>query len=530
MRSFDSVICMTLLSASTLPEIAAANGDALSVPGYRLEDRTVGIVHFGVGGFHRAHQAYYLNRLFNAGHSAEWAVCGVGLMPGDAAMRDALTSQDGLYTFAAKFPDGSREASVIGSIAEYLFAPDDPEQVLERMTDPAVRIVSLTVTEGGYNYNPSTGEFQYETPAVAADLDADFSRDDSALQAGSQPAHPQTMFGYVVEALRRRREAGVGPFTVLSCDNVRGNGHLAKEMVLAFTRRKDEQAHAEPLAGWIEQNVAFPNCMVDRITPVTAEEDRAMVAEDYGIEDAWPVVSEDFIQWVLEDDFPAGRPVFEEVGVQMVQDVEPYELMKLRLLNCSHQAIAYFGLLLGHTYAHEACTDPELTPFTRFLYMDDEGTPTIPEVPGIDLEAYKDQLIARFANEHVKDTLARLAAESSDRIPTWMMPVIRENLDAGRDVTVCAAIVASWARYAEGTGENGEQWPLVDRLRDRVMAAAAQHDQDPLAFLRDEELFGDLVQHEAFTAPYLEALQTLRTDGARALLQKLTADRLNARG
>lgn len=518
-RSFDSVICMTLLSASTLPEIAAANGDALSVPGYRLEDRTVGIVHFGVGGFHRAHQAYYLNRLFNAGHSAEWAVCGVGLMPGDAAMRDALTSQDGLYTFAAKFPDGSREASVIGSIAEYLFAPDDPEQVLERMTDPAVRIVSLTVTEGGYNYNPSTGEFQYETPAVAADLDADFSQDDSALQAGSQPACPQTMFGYVVEALRRRREAGVGPFTVLSCDNVRGNGDLAKRMITAYAGRKDAE-----LSEWIQREVAFPNCMVDRITPVTSEEDREMIAREYGVDDAWPVVSEDFLQWVLEDDFPAGRPAFEEAGVQMVDDVEPYELMKLRLLNCGHQAIAYFGLLLGHTYAHEAATDEHLRQFTRGLYMDGEGTPTVPEVPGIDLDQYKDQLIERFSNEHVRDTLARLAAESSDRIPTWMVPVIRENLEAGRDVSICAAIVASWARYAEGTGENGEQWPVTDRLRDRVMAAAARHDEDQLAFLRDEELFGDLVEHEAFTAPYLHALQVLCSDGARSLLRELVGD------
>ena len=333
------------------------------------------------------------------------------------------------------------------------------------------------------------------------------------------------MFGYVVEALRRRREAGTAPFTVMSCDNVRGNGDLAKRMILAYAQRRDENGlHGDaPIADWIAADVAFPNCMVDRITPVTAESDIAMIASDYGIEDAWPVVSEDFVQWVLEDEFPAGRPAWEEVGVQMVEDVEPYELMKLRLLNCSHQAIAYFGLLLGQTYADEAAVDPHLAPFTRTLYMDREGTPTVPEVPGMDLDAYKDELMARFANTSVKDTLARLAAESSDRIPTWLVPVIRENLEAGRDVSASAAIVASWARYAEGTGENGEQWPVVDRLHDRVMAAAAKHDEDPLAFLRDEELFGDLVEHEAFTTPYLHALQVLRTDGARTLLTELTA-------
>ncbi|MGQ7786237.1 mannitol dehydrogenase family protein [Nesterenkonia sp. PF2B19] len=496
----------TPLSARTVADLGreTPSGEVLHTPGYPLQDRRVGIVHFGVGGFHRAHQALYLDRLFTAGHAADWAICGVGLLPGDVRMRDALTSQDGLYTLVSTAPDGSRDARVIGALAEYLYAPDDPEAVLARMTDRDIRIVSLTVTEGGYNYNPSTGEFLADTPAVARDL-----------ARGASDA-PETLFGFIVEALRRRREAGAEPFTVLSCDNIRGNGDLAQRMILAFARLRDAD-----LAAWIEAHVAFPNCMVDRITPVTTEADRAMVAEDFGVDDAWPVVSEDFLQWVLEDRFPAGRPAFEEAGVQMVDDVEPYELMKLRLLNCSHQVIAYFGLLLGHTYAHEACRDELLVRFTRENYMDGEGTPTVPDVPGIDLDQYKDQLIARFDNEHVRDTLARLAAESSDRIPTWMVPVIRENLAAGRDVTACAAVVASWARYAEGVGENGEEWPVVDRLRERVMAAAAQHDDDLLAFLRDEELFGDLVAHDAFTRPYAEALTILREQGARALLEKL---------
>ena len=525
---------MTALTPAALPEIAARG--TVAVPEYPLQERQIGIVHFGVGGFHRAHQAMYLDALMNAGRDRDWAICGVGLLPGDARMRDALTAQDGLYTLVTKAPDGTRDPRVIGSIAKYLFAPDDPEAVLTQLTDPAVRIVSLTVTEGGYNYNPSTGDFQYETESVAADLATRFDLEGAvgAGRAGENTGgantahrfgHPQTMFGLVVEALRRRREAGTAPFTVMSCDNVRGNGDLARRMILAYARRRDENGlHAgAPIADWIESEVAFPNSMVDRITPVTAPEDIEMVAAEYGIDDAWPVVSEDFVQWVLEDDFPSGRPAYEEVGVQMVEDVEPYELMKLRLLNCSHQAIAYFGLLLGQTYADEAAVDEHLAPFTRVLYMDHEGTPAVPEVPGIDLTAYKDELMARFANREVKDTLARLAAESSDRIPTWLVPVIQENLAAGRDVSASAAIVASWARYAEGTGENGEQWSVVDRLRDRVMAAAARHDEDLLAFLRDEELFGDLVQHEAFTSPYLHALEVLRGPGARALLEELVA-------
>jgi len=525
---------MTALNASALPEIAARG--EVAVPDYPLDERTVGIVHFGVGGFHRAHQAMFLDQLMNSGRDRDWAICGVGLLPGDARMRDALTTQDGLYTLVTKAPDGTRDPRVIGSIATYLFAPDDPEAVLAQMTDPSVRIVSLTVTEGGYNYNPSTGEFQFESEAVAADLATRFDsagadavgragEDGDGVNTAHRVGTPRTMFGYVVEALRRRREAGTAPFTVMSCDNVRGNGDLAKRMILAYARRRDEKGlHGDaPIADWIESDVAFPNCMVDRITPVTAPEDIEMIASDYAIDDAWPVVSEDFVQWVLEDEFPTGRPAYEEVGVQMVEDVEPYELMKLRLLNCSHQAIAYFGLLLGQTYADEAAVDEHLAPFTRTLYMDHEGTPAVPEVPGIDLTAYKDELMARFANREVKDTLARLAAESSDRIPTWLVPVIQENLAAGRDVSASAAIVASWARYAEGTGENDEEWPVVDRLRDRVMAAAATHDEDPLAFLRDEELFGDLAQQEAFTAPYLHALEALRTRGARALLTELVA-------
>ncbi len=498
---------MVTLNSATVSQIDVPG---LHLPSYPLEDRRVGIVHFGVGGFHRAHQALYLDRLFCSGHSPQWAVCGVGLMPGDAAMRDALNAQDGLYTLTAKAPDGSRDSRVIGSIAEFLYAPDDPAAVLERLCDPAVRIVSLTVTEGGYNYNPTTGEFQDTTPAVAADLAANFDAGDT----------PSTMFGYVVEALRRRRAKGVPPFTVLSCDNVRGNGNLARRMVIAYAERKDHQA-AEPIAGWIAQHVAFPNTMVDRITPRTSEADRHMVRADYGIEDAWPVVSEDFLQWVIEDNFPQGRPAFEEVGVQMVEDVEPYELMKLRLLNCSHQAIAYLGLLLGHTYAHEAVQDSDLAYFARYLYMDREGTPAVPEVPGIQLDEYKEQLMSRFGNEHVRDTLARLAEESSDRIPTWLVPVIRENLASGRDVSGSAAIVASWARYAEGVGENGERWPVADRLRDQVMSAAAHHGRDQLAFIRQTELFGNLAENPDFAEPYISALTTLRERGARALLRDL---------
>lgn len=494
---------LTAETLATLPEVAAARGTDLPVPRYDRSALRTGIVHIGVGGFHRAHQAMYLDRLMNAGTALDWAICGVGVLPGDARMRDALASQDGLYTLVLKHPDGRLEGRVIGSITEYLLAPDDPEAVIEKMASPEVRIVSLTVTEGGYNIHHVTGEFDAADPAVAADL--------------ADGAVPATTFGLVTEALRRRRDRGVTPFTVQSCDNVQGNGDVARQVFTAFARLKDPA-----LGDWVEQNVAFPSSMVDRITPVTTDADRALVAERFGVDDAWPVVAEPFTQWVVEDRFPTGRPPYEEVGAQLVDDVEPYELMKLRLLNASHQALCYLGYLAGHRYAHEVAQEPA---FARFLldYMDREATPTLEPVPGIDLEEYKRTLIERFSNAHVRDTLARLCAESSDRIPKWLLPVVRHNLASGGEVHRAATVVAAWARYAEGTDEQGEPIAVVDRLADRLRAAALRQREDPLAFLRDREVFGDLVDEPRFTEAYLAALGSLHARGARATVESLVS-------
>ncbi|SKC59412.1 mannitol dehydrogenase family protein [Krasilnikoviella flava] len=495
---------MTALNAETVASLAG--GDLpLAVPEYDRTRLRAGIVHLGVGGFHRAHQAMYLDRLMNAGKALDWAICGVGVLPHDARMRDALMSQDGLYTLVLKHPDGTLEGRVIGSIVEFLLAPDDPEAVLERMASPEIRIVSLTVTEGGYNVNPVTGEFDAADPAVRADL-----------EPGAAPA-TATTFGLVTEALRRRRDRGVPPFTVQSCDNIQGNGDVARRMFTAFARLKDPE-----LAAWIEEHVPFPNSMVDRITPVTTDDDRAMVAERFGVDDAWPVVAEPFTQWVVEDRFAAGRPPYEEVGAQLVDDVEPYELMKLRLLNASHQALCYLGYLAGYRYAHEVCADET---FVRFLrdYMAREGAPTLRPVPGVDLEGYQATLIERFANPHVRDTLARLCAESSDRIPKWLVPVIRANLAAGGEVHRSAAVVAAWARYDEAVDEQGEPIAIVDRLADRLKAAAARNRKDPLAFVRDEELFGDLATEPRFVEAYTAALDSLHTLGARATVENLVA-------
>ncbi len=294
-------------------------------------------------------------------------------------------------------------------------------------------------------------------------------------------------------------------------------------MITAYARLKDFDYPG--LADWIEQEVAFPNSMVDRITPVTTDEDRAVLAERFGIEDAWPVVCEPFTQWVIEDRFTSGRPAWERVGAQLVDDVQPYELMKLRLLNASHQALCYVGYLSGHRYVHEVCADPL---FVDYLlgYMEREGSPTLPQLPGVDLDHYRHQLIERFANPAIRDTLARLCAQSSDRIPTWLVPVIQHNLEHGGEVATSALVVASWTRYAEGMDESGRPIEVIDRDRARVMAAAGASRPDPLAFLRMRDYFGDLAEDERFTAPYLAALSSLRTVGTRATLEAAAAGTL----
>lgn len=480
----------------------AAAPTSLATPQYDRTALTSGIVHFGVGGFHRAHQAMYLDRLMNAGQALDWAITGVGVLPADARMKQVMDKQDCLYTLTVKNPDGSRDSRVIGSIIEYLYAPEDPGAVIEKMASAPIRIVSLTVTEGGYNFHHLTGEFNADNPDVIHDLETG--------------AAPRTVFGLVTEALARRRARGLEPFTIMSCDNIQGNGDVARKMFAAFATLKNPE-----LGGWIAEHVPFPNSMVDRITPITADSDRSAIAEEFGFNDEWPVVCEPFEQWVLEDHFSLGHPPFDQAGVQLVRDVEPYELMKLRLLNASHQGMCYFGYLAGYRYAHEAAQDPMIAQFL-LDYMDKEASPTLRPVPGVDLEAYKHTLIERFSNEHVRDTLARLCAESSDRIPKWLLPVIRENLERGGDIHRSAAIVASWARYAEGVDEQGHPIDVVDRLKEPLMAAAAMQYDDPLAFVSNPDIFGDLKTDKRFAAAYTRALRDLHSEGARAALEHLT--------
>jgi mannitol 2-dehydrogenase len=494
-----------------LPLRSATLGDIglpVSVPRYNRRSVAIGIVHFGVGGFHRSHQAWYLDRLMNAGQGLEWGICGVGILPGDKRMAQVLHDQDGLYTLMVKHDGGRIEPIVVGSVVDYLYGPDDPAAVIDVLTRESTRIVSLTITEGGYNIDPNTGRFDVTNLGIQADL------------TSGRP--PVTVFGLVAEALRRRFAGGVPPFTILSCDNLEGNGSTARLAFSAYATLVDPD-----FGTWVTDRVAFPNSMVDRITPVTSDADRTILAERFGIDDGWPVVAEAFTQWVLEDDFPTGRPPLEEADVQIVSNVRPYELMKLRLLNAGHQALGYAGYLAGYRFAHQVASDPV---FVEFLqgYMDDEGAPTLEDVPGVDLDAYKASLLRRFANPEVADTLARLCAHSSDRIPKWLVPVVAANLASGGEIRRAACVIASWARYVEGIDEVGQPIEVVDRLA--VQLAARARDADPLEFLRDRQLFGDLVDDRRFTDAYAAARASLRTVGARRTLAALNENLRSSAG
>ncbi|UXA07588.1 mannitol dehydrogenase family protein [Mycobacterium sp. SMC-2] len=460
-------------------ELNARNLSALSipVPAYDRSRMGVGIVHFGVGGFHRSHQAMYIDRLLNDGLARDWGICGVGVLPGDRRMRDVLRAQDHLYTLILEHPDGSRQPRVIGSIVDYRYAPDDPEAVIELLASPGTRIVSLTITEGGY--------------------------------------HPplSDVFPLVAEGLNRRRERGLPSPTIVSCDNIVENGSAARRAFTSCAERLNPE-----LAHWMREHTKFPNSMVDRITPATPPAAIERLDAEFGVRDAWPVVAEPFAMWVLQDDFADGRPPLDKAGVRLVDDVSPYEAMKLRLLNAGHQGLCYFGYLAGYRLVHEAAQDPLIAEFlTR--YLECEAMPTLARVPG--LTDFKEGLIPRFANAYVRDTVARLCADSSDRIPKWLLPVVADNLRRGGPVRLSAAIVASWARYAEGVDEEGRPIDVVDRLADALVPIARSQRDHPAAFLANRAVFGDLVDQPRFLSAYLWALDSLHRRGARATLRDL---------
>ncbi|NLS91442.1 MAG: mannitol dehydrogenase family protein [Planctomycetaceae bacterium] len=492
-----------LEGAGALPRLSNATvnqfGAAVAVPAYDRSALKTGIVHMSVGGFHRAHQAVYLDDLFARGSGHDWGVCGVGLLDADNRMRDALVPQDCLYTVVERSEQADR-ARVIGSMTEYLYAPENPQRVLDRLAAPEIRMITLTITEGGYFVDQVTGGFDDQHPNIRHDL--------------RHPATPTTGIGYLTEGLNLRRQRGAVACTVLSCDNLPGNGDVARKMVLAFAALREPE-----LAEWISRNIVFPNSMVDRITPVTTDADRALVAECYGYEDRWPVVCEPFRQWIVEDKFCAGRPPWEQVGVQMTSDVQPYEKMKIRLLNSSHSAMAYLGYLAGFRFIHEVAADPE---FQRFItdLMEKEVVHLLDPVPGVDLVEYQQILIKRFANPKIKDQVARVASEGSQKIPKFMLPSIRQQLAQGGSVRLHALALAGWFRYLAGTDEQGAPITINDPIATELQTRAQAGGKDPARLLALGDLFGtDLSENQYFVTELCRAMESLYEHGTRATLR-----------
>lgn len=497
---------MAALNETTLDRLPARVGR----PAYDRHRVTAGIAHLSVGNFHRAHQAAYLDRCLVAPGQEGWGILGVGVVDSEAerAKAEGLTRQNGLYTLSLFPPRGEPASAVIGSLVEYLFAPARPAAVIARLSDPAIRIVSMTITEGGYNLDEATGRFRLDAPDVAYDL--------------AHPEAPRTVFGFIAAALAQRRDGGGPPFTVLSCDNLRHNGEVARRAVRAFAEARDPA-----LASWIDANVTFPSCMVDRITPAVTPADVRRLNALTDVEDAVPVFAEDFIQWVVEDRFCAGRPALEEAGVQFTDDVGAYEQVKLRMLNASHTVLSFPGLLGGYRFVHEAMADPRILELLQ-SFLDRDVIPLLEAPPGLALGRYRDSVLERFSNPAINDQLARITSDSGSKIPVFLADTIRACLDRGGDHRRLAFTLAAFARYLAGVDDKGDRFtPQEPHLTEADRALV--HDADPAAPLRISTLRAlDLDRSRAFVESFIGYRAMIGERGALETLGTLGSDQAHA--
>lgn len=483
-------ISLSASALSGLPKTVAG-------PAYERSALTAGILHVGVGNFHRAHMAVYLDDLFATGVDMDWALVGAGVRAADTAMREKLAGQDWLSTVVELDP-GGLHARIVGSMIDFVAV--DPARTVARMSDPEIRIVSMTITEGGYYVNDLTDRVDTEHPDIAHDA--------------AHPDNPRSIFGMILAALRARREAGEPAFTVMSCDNLPENGNVARRTVLALAQLADPG-----FADWVARCVAFPNSMVDCITPATSERERALVRERFDLVDAAPVVCEPFRQWVLEDRFSHGRPRLERVGVEFVSDVAPFELMKLRVLNGGHAAIAYPSALLGYEFVHDAMADPLIRDWLAAVETR-EIIPTLPPIPGVDLAAYLGTVTERFSNPAVGDTIPRLCLDGSNRQPKFILPTLRQALSDGGAFEGLALEVAFWCRYCAGKDEAGRDISPNDVRSEDLRTRALQARSEPDAFIGDALIFGDLGQDARFAAAFSRHLMVLWEEGTSAALTR----------
>ena len=470
--------------------------------GYDRSKVRAGILHIGVGNFHRAHQEFYTNRLLEYPDQHGWGICGAMLLPGDERLYRILKKQGQEYTLTVCGRDGHDEAYRIGSLVELLWAGENPEAVLDRIADRNIRIITMTITEGGYNIEKSTGEFILDDKAVRHDLET--------------PRSPQTVFGFIAEGLRRRRAAGNGPVTILSCDNLQHNGNTARKAFTSFIQAQDPE-----LAEWLKDNVTFPDSMVDRITPATRPEDVIRLNGKNGTDDQAPVYCEDFIQWVIEDDFIAGRPAWEKVGAEFTSDVTAYENMKLSLLNASHTLLSYPSFLSGYRKVDDAMHDGRIAKFVR-TFMDKDITPYVPAPGNTDLDLYKQTLIERFGNRSVSDQISRLCFDGISKFPVYVMPNLIKMIRDHADLTRVAYLIAAYRHYLKyRTDDNGAVFEIAEpwmTKEDETLTAS----DNPTDFLGLSAFTStDLKQAPEFVKKYTDMVEAIRSKGAMATLETI---------
>ena len=469
---------------------------------YNREQVKPGILHIGVGNFHRAHEEYYTNRLLADDTQRQWGICGAMLLPSDERLYKALKAQSGEYTLTVCGRDGKDETYRIGSLVELLWAMEDPKAVIDKIAHKDIRIITLTITEGGYNIEKATGKFMLDNEQVKHDL--------------LHPAEPQTVFGYVAEGLRCRKANGNGPITILSCDNLQHNGNTAYRAFTSFIQAQDAE-----LAAWVEQHVTFPNSMVDRITPATRPEDIVRLNEKNGTADNAPVYCEDFIQWVVEDNFIAGRPAWEKVGVEFTDNVTAYENMKLSLLNASHTLLSYPSFLGGYRKVDEAMRDERIHQLVR-TFMDVDITPYVPAPGNTDLAVYKQTLIERFGNRSVSDQVARLCFDGISKFPVYIMPNLGKMIHDGADLTRQAYLIAAYRHYLKyKVDDHGTAYEVNDPWMTAEDARLIASDE-PLDFLSLSAFQAvNLKASEAFTSLYLKMVEAIKRQGAMRTLESI---------
>ena len=475
--------------------------EAVKRPTYDRAKLTPGIVHIGLGNFHRAHQSWYLHRLMEQGLAHDWAIVGAGVRAYDAAQRAKLAAQDYLTTLIELDPAGS-SAEVVGSMIDYVPIEDGNGPLIARMAEPDIRIVALTVTEGGYYIDPATKGFDAAHPDIVHDA--------------ANPGNPKTAFGAIVAALKLRRDRGVGPFTGQCCDNLQGNGDILRQTVVSLARLSDPD-----LAGWIDAQCTFPNAMVDCIVPATGPKEIAL-ARAFGIDDAAPVTHENFRQWVIEDAFCRGRPDWDKAGAQFSDNVHGYEMQKIRLLNAGHQLIASPAVIAGIAVVSEIMRHPTIHAFFRKVEME-EIVPHVTPVPGMTPQQYVDLIDRRFSNPAIVDTTRRIAFDGSSRHPGFVLPTVREGLAAGAPVEGLALVEAAWARMCEGSREDGSVIAPNDPFWDELSAAAKTARDNPKAWLEMRHNYGDLADQPRFAEAFATWLRMIWAEGMEAAMKAYLA-------